>query len=97
MLTWKDKAVVVPRSGPSAEQLIRSRLFAERGLIRTLEPESLSPARLAEELLELLANGHELPKTANIPPLDGARRAAELLVGAAVAAGAAVATDAVSS
>ncbi len=97
VLTWQAKAVVVPRSGPSAEQRIRSRLFAERGLIRTLEPESLTPARLAEELLELLANGHELPKTANIPPLDGARRAAELLVGAAVAEGAAVATDAVSS
>jgi predicted glycosyltransferase len=72
------KALVVPRAGPSAEQRIRSRLFAERRLIRVLDPDELTPARLARELLELLREDAPAPR---FPlPLDGAARAADLLL-----------------
>ncbi len=79
ILQWQRKAVVVPRAGPSAEQRMRGRLFAERQLVRTVEPEALTPNRLAEELLKLLRDG-SVPNRSRIPPLDGAPRAAALLV-----------------
>ncbi len=79
VLAWRKKALVIPRAGPSAEQRMRSRLFAERHLIRLLNPDDLTPERLAEDLLQLL--GEEgLPDLASIPPLDGAQRAAAVLV-----------------
>ena len=78
VLKWRKKALVVPRPGPSAEQGTRSRLFAERGLVRMLEPGDLRPERLAEELGRLLGDG--LPNPANIPTLHGARRAATILL-----------------
>jgi predicted glycosyltransferase len=54
-------AVLVPRAGPSAEQRTRARLFAERGWVRTIEPERLDQATLAAAVLESLAAG---PRTA---------------------------------
>jgi predicted glycosyltransferase len=78
VLKWRKKALVVPRPGPSAEQGTRSRLFAERGLVRVLEPGDLCPERLAEELGRLLGDG--LPDPANIPTLHGAHRAATILL-----------------
>jgi predicted glycosyltransferase len=50
-------AVLVPRAGPSAEQRTRARLFAERGWVRTIEPERLDEATLAAAVLERLAGG----------------------------------------
>lgn len=97
VLAWRKPALVVPRAGPSAEQRIRSRLFSERGLVRVLDPDELSPERLAEELNSLLIDRASLPNRANVPPLDGARRAAELLVGSDVAERATVAGGATPS
>ena len=51
VLHLKKKALVVPRSGPSAEQRIRSGLFAERGLIDVLIPEEATPENLAQRLI----------------------------------------------
>jgi predicted glycosyltransferase len=82
VLRWRKKALVVPRRGPSAEQRMRARLFAARGLMRMLDPDDLAPQRLAEELIALLSQDG-IPDEANIPPLDGARRAAELLLNGA--------------
>ncbi len=79
VLTWQKKAVVVPRSGPSAEQRIRSELFSERSLIRRIRPESLDRRRLATALSQLLA-GDDIPHLANIPPLNGAQRVASTLL-----------------
>lgn len=41
-------SVVVPRPGPSLEQQIRARLFAQQGLVEMVELASLSPVSLAE-------------------------------------------------
>jgi len=79
VLRWRKKAVVVPRPGPSAEQRIRSQLFSMRRLMRVVQPDELTPERLAMELAHLLADD-SIPEAANIPPLDGARQAAMALL-----------------
>lgn len=74
------KALVVPRSGPSLEQRTRSRLFADRGLIRLLDPDHLTPERLRRDIGRLL-DEEGIPDTRQVPLLDGAARAAVALVG----------------
>lgn len=74
------KALVIPRRGPSAEQRIRGDLFAERGLIRSLDPDVLEPATLALELTEALEND-AFPDPTRAPPMNGAQLAADVLVG----------------
>jgi predicted glycosyltransferase len=81
-LAARRKALAVPRAGPSQEQRIRARLFAERRLLAQLEPEALAPERLAEALLALLAQDG-IPDTTRIPLMDGAQRAAAFLIEAA--------------
>jgi predicted glycosyltransferase len=79
VLKWRKKALVVPRKGPSAEQRIRARIFAERSLVRVLPPGPTSPNDLVRALTRLIAeNG--VPDPENIPPLNGAERVAELLL-----------------
>jgi predicted glycosyltransferase len=51
VLRFQQKALVVPRAGPSAEQRMRSRLFKERGLIDVLYPDELSVQTLTQRLL----------------------------------------------
>jgi len=46
------KGLVIPRSGPSAEQQTRARLFAERGLVDVILPAELSPERVAEKIMD---------------------------------------------
>ena len=79
VLDARQNALVVPRGGPSAEQRIRSRLFSERGLVRLLDPEELTPERLSDELVGMLQNGEPAPLREWLP-LDGAERAAEILL-----------------
>ncbi|MBI4312069.1 MAG: hypothetical protein HY681_09840 [Chloroflexi bacterium] len=79
ILQWRKKALVVPRAGPSAEQRMRSRLFAVHSLVRMLDPDDLTPRRLAAELARLL-EADAVPNAAAIPPLDGAERAAGVLL-----------------
>jgi predicted glycosyltransferase len=79
VMSFRKKALVIPRAGPSSEQRIRSRLFAERGLIHMLDPDDLTAARLTSEVIGLLADDN-VPNRSNIPALDGARRAADVLL-----------------
>ena len=81
VMQLQKKALVIPRNGPSAEQRIRSRLFAQRQLIRMLEIGELTPDRLAQEITQLLMED-DTPNIANVPPLDGAERAAMVITGA---------------
>jgi predicted glycosyltransferase len=77
-LAARRKALAVPRPGPSFEQRIRARLFADRRLIAQLEPEGLTPERLADGLLTLLAHDG-IPDGPRIPLMDGAQRAAAFI------------------
>jgi predicted glycosyltransferase len=79
VLKWHRKALVVPRPGPSAEQRTRSALFAKRSLIRTLDARELSPSRLAHAM-EMLIADDRVPDAAQVPALDGAERAAGILL-----------------
>ena len=78
VLYFKKKALVVPRSGPSAEQRTRAGLFAQRCLIDVLDPADLSPENLAERLVEDLERS-DYPKPNGTPPMDGAVQAADRL------------------
>ncbi|MEX0786574.1 MAG: glycosyltransferase [Dehalococcoidia bacterium] len=78
-LRWGKRTLVVPRFGPSNEQRMRARIFGERNLIRVIEPEELSSERVAEGVLQLLQDD-SVPDTSSMPRLDGAERAAEVLL-----------------
>ena len=73
---------LAPFAGAQAPLLLSDRSPADlRRLDRipmTTGIDSLSPDRLAENLVELLA-GSEIPDVGNIPPLDGTQRATDIL------------------
>ena len=54
ILSVGTPALLVPRSGPSAEQQMRARLFAERGWVDWLRPQGLSPDTLGRAVTEAL-------------------------------------------
>jgi predicted glycosyltransferase len=58
LLACQRQAVVVPRVEPRKEQLIRARLLSRRGLLRMVDPDRLTPARLAHAVLEALGEGN---------------------------------------
>lgn len=74
--------VCVPRTHPRREQLVRARAFAERGLIRIIEPEALSPARLRSAIEAALTSPRSMlaARARDTLDLDGARRSATLLL-----------------
>jgi predicted glycosyltransferase len=85
VLRMGTPALLVPRRGPSSEQRMRARRFAERGWVSQLDPDELSPGRLAEAVLEALSA--DLPASDVLPPdLNGLSRAGDYLHAAATAA-----------
>ena len=91
ILSLGAPAVLVPRSGPSAEQQIRAASFAERGWVRWVPPVALTPDSLAAEMSAAL--GRRLPVPATEPDLGGRQRAAACLFDRAVGGGLASAAD----
>jgi predicted glycosyltransferase len=77
ILSLGQRALLVPRSGPSAEQQMRARLFADRGWVRWLAPEVLSPSTLADAMEEALSTALAPPVA---PDLNGRSRVAQLLL-----------------
>jgi predicted glycosyltransferase len=81
ILSSGTPALLVPRKGPSAEQRTRARLFAERGWVRWLPPESLQAETLAEAVLGCLADpARAVP--GDYPDLGGRQVAARHLLAA---------------
>jgi predicted glycosyltransferase len=70
-----NPAILIPRSGPSAEQLTRAQLFAERGWVKLLHPDHADGARLAEMAIATLSGRDEPPVVAR-PTLQGLTAAA---------------------
>jgi predicted glycosyltransferase len=81
VLRWRRKAVVVPRRGPSLEQRMRTRLFADRGLVVALDPDELDATSLSHRLRQLV-HDDGVPSARNMPTLDGGARAADVLIDA---------------
>lgn len=79
VLFLQKKAIVIPRAGPSAEQRIRARLFAERDLIDMIDPDKLTPALLAERIVLDLAR-NDFPRPSPQLSMQGSECAAEALV-----------------
>lgn len=78
LLRLHKKGLVIPRSGPSAEQRTRARLFAERGLVDVIQPEELSPRNLADKILDGLEQT-DYPLYEPTIDTNGSRSAAEQL------------------
>jgi predicted glycosyltransferase len=55
ILSIGTPALLVPRPGPSLEQQMRARLFADRGWARWLPPQDLDPATLARAIVTALS------------------------------------------
>jgi len=68
LLSFSRRAILVPRSEPVREQLIRARLMAERGFFDCIEPKDLTPETLISKVLEAL---HSSPITSGTLDLDG--------------------------
>jgi len=73
LLSSAHRAVLVPRSKPVGEQLLRARLFAERGLFDIVEPADLGPDRLIATVLAALERPEQPPRI----DLDGLPRIQE--------------------
>ena len=71
--------VCVPRVQPRVEQLLRARAFAERGLLRLLEPDRLGASALRAAVDAALADGRD-PARAGLLDHGGADRAARELL-----------------
>ncbi|TMM04010.1 MAG: hypothetical protein E6G10_06285 [Actinobacteria bacterium] len=76
--------VCVPRVRPRVEQLIRARAFAERGLVRLLEPDRLEATTLRAAVDAALADGRD-PARAALLDHGGADCAAQELLDLATA------------
>jgi predicted glycosyltransferase len=79
ILSYRRPAVIVPRPGPSREQLIRARLLSERGLATVLPLGQCTSETLAEALRALLRDRGDYPESA-VPDLNGVRRSVEALL-----------------
>ncbi|MFQ6029133.1 MAG: glycosyltransferase family protein [Dehalococcoidia bacterium] len=79
ILQLRKKALIVPKFHRLFEQEMRVQLFAERGLIKTLPMEDLTPETLAQGLLQLYQT-EGIPNLANLPKFDGAQRAAKVIL-----------------
>ena len=83
LLSTGKAAIVVPRTAPRREQLIRADALSRRGLLRMIHPDRLTSERMLEEIDRVLA--WPAPAVAGLP-LDG-------LDGAAVAIDELLATE----
>ena len=72
ILSLKKRALVIPREGPRAEQKMRSRMFADRGLVDVLYPHELTPARLAARMVANLEQPGLSAKNDAMIDIDGA-------------------------
>jgi predicted glycosyltransferase len=77
ILTTGKPALLVPRSGPSAEQQMRARLFSDRGWVSCLPPAELSPDALAEAAVTALTTQRDRDGS---PDLRGRHIAAQRLL-----------------
>ncbi len=52
ILTHQKRALIVPRTSPRQEQLIRAQCFADRGLVSTIHPDHITPESINGWLAE---------------------------------------------
>lgn len=80
LLSLSKKAVLVPRAEPVREQLIRSRLLAERGFFEYIEPSELSANEMAAKIIRAMMTNISTDKQIDLNGLPRInRRVKELL------------------
>jgi predicted glycosyltransferase len=83
LLSFSQRAILVPRAEPVREQLIRARLLAERGYFDIVEPQNLTPEFLIAAVLRSVNTRPETPQALDLDGLPRIReRMGELLQGA---------------
>jgi predicted glycosyltransferase len=75
----RKKSLVIPRPGPRAEQIMRAKLFAQRGLVDVLDPHEVTPKNLAERIVADLSRT-DYPLYDQAIDTGGGRRAAARLM-----------------
>jgi predicted glycosyltransferase len=73
------RAVLIPRAGPSAEQRMRTQLFAALGWVAMIDPDDLHADQIARTLVEQLQLGRQSAPAVK-PDLNGLVVAADLLL-----------------
>ncbi len=84
LLTSGKRAVIVPRTEPGHEQLLRAQRMAAHGLLRMLHPDDATPEalmRLLGEQLEAHARGDALPRLKSMHGLERVSQALRALMG----------------
>src|SRR5687768_5855362 len=77
ILRMRRSAILIPRAGPSAEQRTRARLFADKHWVDMIDPDDLTPKKLAQRISYHFK--HPVEANSNDPPnLNGASAAAAL-------------------
>ncbi len=76
ILRTKTPAILIPRTGPSAEQRTRARLFSERHWVDMIDPDELTPDILAQCITAHLRHPNG-SKPSALPNLSGAAVAAK--------------------
>ena len=77
ILRMRKPAILIPRAGPSAEQRTRARLFADKHWVDMIDPDELTPKKLAQRISYHFK--HPVEGNPNDPPnLNGAAAAAAL-------------------
>ncbi len=80
LLAMRRRAVLVPRAEPVMEQLIRARLFAERGIFDLVEPADLTPGELLRKVLAAAARGDHVVPAIDLGGLTRVRERAQALL-----------------
>jgi predicted glycosyltransferase len=75
ILRMKKPAILIPRAGPSAEQRTRARLFARKHWVDMIDPDELTPDKLAQRISHHLRHPNE-SSSKDLPNLNGAAAAA---------------------
>ena len=76
ILRMKKPAILIPRAGPSAEQRTRARLFADKHWVDMIDPDELTPDKLAQQISDHLSRPNE-SNSNHRPNLHGAAAAAK--------------------
>ncbi len=77
ILRMRRSAILIPRAGPSAEQRTRARLFADKHWVDMIDPDNLTPKKLAQRVSYHFRHPVE-PNPNDSPNLNGASAAAAL-------------------
>jgi predicted glycosyltransferase len=80
LLSFSRRAILVPRSEPVREQLIRARLMAQRGFFECIEPQDLRPETLISKVLEALNSSSVTSATLDLDGLPVIRERVRALL-----------------